>query len=72
MSAKPGELKVRWSKKENDFLIEWGDGTGKANGGWINDWVTFHVGFNNNLAKEMESRGFDPKSLRIYMRKKVP
>jgi hypothetical protein len=71
MSAKPRELKARWSKKENDILFEWGaEGADKSDGSWLNTWLTYHKGFDSTFVKELEARGFDLKSLKISIRQK--
>jgi len=71
LATKPGELKVRWSVRENDVLLEWGgDGTSASDGAWINFWLSHHKGFNDTFLRELDARGFDVKTLRISVKRK--
>ena len=69
--AKPGELIVRWSKKERDILFDYGGGgAGSSDGHWMHSWLTWHKGFDDTFLNELENRGFDIKTLRITMKRK--
>ena len=71
MSAKPGELKANWSKREKDIMFSWGaEGADKCDGNWLNNWLTWHKGFDNTFLKELESRGYDITSLKISVKRK--
>ena len=71
MVAKPGELKARWSAREHEVVFEWGgEGAGKSDGSWLNSWLSHHKGFDGTFLDELVRRGYDPKSLRIYMKQR--
>lgn len=72
MPAKPGELKARWSAKENDILLEWGgEGASKSDGGWLSYWLTNQRGFDDTFIKELIQRGYDITTLKITVKKTV-
>jgi len=77
MKAKPGEIKAGWHKKHNDCGWAWGEGTSKADANLVG-WLLFsrdlsleptneHV----TLISELEKRGYDPKTLKFSIQKKV-
>lgn len=71
MSAKPGELKASWSKKEHDIIFEWGGaGADKSDGSWLNTWLAYHKGFDDTFLNELDKRGFDITTLRISVKRK--
>lgn len=72
MSAKPGELKARWSKRERDVLMEWGAaGADKLDGSWLNSWLSHHRGFDGTFLAELEARGYDLTTLKISVKQKA-
>ena len=72
MSAKPGELKARWSKRERDVVFEWGaSGADKSDGSWLNSWLSYHKGFDGTFLAELDRRGYDVETLRISIRRKT-
>lgn len=74
MACKDGVLSVRWSKKENDVLFEWGAGCSSASASLLHS-VFFHdrsPGADvDGLLKELERRGYDIKTVRFSIKKKV-
>lgn len=71
MSARPGELKARWSARERDVLFEWGaGGANKTDGSWLNSWFGHHKGFDATFLKELEARGYDLTTLKFSVRQK--
>lgn len=71
--TKKGRLLARWSRKENDFLISYPD---KPDGHFIyglvaNGSVRYEVlSSGKTLIEELESRGYDIKTLRIQVDRK--
>ncbi len=97
MAKNPSELRIAWSKRENDFVVYY---DAKPNGGWFLDRIigkrtetllkssaagdpawqldgAFDCNWNPNIGvfrvdfiKEMEARGYDPRTLRVSVRRK--
>jgi hypothetical protein len=71
MSAKPGELKVHWSKRAKDIMYSWGgEGACRGDGNWLNSWLSYHKGFESNFLQELENRGYDVTTLKISVKQK--
>lgn len=67
---KDGELKVRWSKKENDIVFQWGDGVDKVDAYLLNAMLNNQHHFReNSYQEELVKRGYDIKTLKISINK---
>lgn len=61
--SEPG-VRVKYSKREHDLVVDWDSETSKANPGYI-------IGiFTNEIVQELERRGYDTTTLRFSIRKK--
>lgn len=59
----PG-VRVRFSKKENDLIVDWDSEMSKSNPLYI-------IGiFTKEIIKELDHRGYDTTTLRFSIRKK--
>lgn len=69
MTVRDGRLLVRWSKRENDFLISY---PSKPDGHLLYGIVSEHEKLSNGrtLLEELELRGYDIKTLRIQVDRK--
>lgn len=67
---KDKELKVKWSKKEDDFLIIY---PRSPDGGLINDYLFnnqfwFNGDIKKSLKEELKERGYDLKTLKFSIK----
>lgn len=71
MSKLKEKLYARWSKKENALLYHHPDN--KSNGGFLAGWFEYEkvLGGSNSFVKELEARGYDPKTLKFSIAKKI-
>lgn len=81
MSAKPGELKARWSHSESDLIFDWGGyGATKPDGALLCGTLCnkrleekFPEGgyhYVHSFAEELERRGYDLTTLKFSIRQK--
>lgn len=71
MKAFPGQIKLCWSKKKQDIEIAWGgSGADKSDAGFVISTLTSYYGlFNKTFLEEMESRGYDIKTIKFSIEK---
>lgn len=73
MKAKNNQLKAGWSKSQNDVMYAWGDGVSKSDAHLLHNFLTILQGFGaKTFLKELESRGYDIKTLKFSIEKKAP
>lgn len=72
MIVKPGEIKVAWSKQVNDiaFLLNGGD-TGVDDAHFLYAVFKHGIPDNEGLMKALDERGYDLKTLRFTIKRKV-
>lgn len=82
MRAKPGELKMQWSKREADMQYMWGGGGAKSADGALLHYALGsprmyrnydkggEIDFERSLLEELEARGYDLATLRFSIRKR--
>lgn len=56
-------IKIRWSKRDNDLLVSYDD---KRNGHFVSN-----IMLNDELISGLEARGYDLKTLRFEIKKKI-
>lgn len=84
-TAAPGQIKVKYGKREGDLFMCHGEGTSKADVNLLLGAVMDHVleadfkttydlhcqnKFADSVLKQLEARGYDPTTLEISIRKK--
>ena len=57
--------KIKWSKKENDYKIDW-DKDLQCNAGFINDHI-----LDKSFLQELRERGYDLDTLKFEIKKFV-
>lgn len=83
MAAKPGELKMYWSKRERDLMIDnGGGGACRADAHLLHSAICSerygpgmgvplgHYVVDKSLADELKARGYDLSTLKFSIRKK--
>lgn len=55
--------KLKWSKKENDYIINWGKDF-QSNIGFINDYI-----LDKEFLEELRKRGYDLESMKFEIKK---
>lgn len=77
MKPKHGEIRIDWSKRENDLVFSWGgEGATKATAGYLQGQLSYkHYDCNGRLTEpsiieELEARGYDITTLHISIKKK--
>lgn len=73
LKAKPGQLKVGWSKQEQDIVFAWGgQGADKSDAGLLNVMLTSTPKcFDKSIQDELIARGYDITTIRFSIQKKV-
>lgn len=72
MTAKPGELKAGWSRRERDILFDWGgQGATKADSHVLHSALCTTFPADRSLVAELEARGYDISTLRFSIRRKA-
>lgn len=73
MKAKPGQLKMAWSKRNNDVMYAWGgSGADKSDAALLHVVLTEHLKyFDNNFQQELIERGYDITTLKFSIQKKA-
>lgn len=61
----PPRIRLYWSKKENDLMVNWDTGASSATARYLMGVLS------KGVLKELESRGFDISTIRFQIRKKV-
>lgn len=67
---KPEVLKARWSKRENDVLIDFPN---KPDGGFLQGWLVHardRIYPDKSFLKLLEERGYDLTTLKFSIKKK--
>lgn len=70
--AKPGELRMQWSKRENDLAFSWGgEGACKADSNLLATALAMTpIAGGRTLRGQLEERGYDITTLRFSIRRK--
>ena len=73
MAAKPGELRVAWSKKERDILYSYGGGGASKPTSMViaHAFEVVEVYGGKSLRAELEARGYDLTTLKFSIRRKA-
>lgn len=67
------KIELKWSKRENDWVFHYPDNAGKSMMGVLFDMVKIsghRMDWETDLKTMLEERGYDYKSLRIFINKK--
>jgi hypothetical protein len=86
VAIRKGVLSMRWSKRENDLLYEWGDGCKKADSSLLHHVIgcerqrfdfdakkrgdAIPITWDPSFVKELELRGYDLTTLKFSVRKR--
>jgi hypothetical protein len=72
MPAKPKQLKAQWSKRQDDIVYSWGEGVSKADSHLLHGALTITMKWGDkSFQEELEARGYDIKTLKFSIYKKV-
>lgn len=71
MKAKPGQLKMGWSKREGDIMFAWGgQGADRSDAGLLNCVMTIPLrNFDKSFQQELIDRGYDITTIRFSIQK---
>jgi hypothetical protein len=79
LKAKPNEIVVGYSKKERDFIVNWGEKIGRGSPCFVIDHLCGKLPFYDFqkcsykmkvFVKELEELGFDSKTMKFSIMKK--
>ena len=72
MKAKPGQLKMGWSKREQDVMYAWGgDGADKSDASLLHAVLTVPLKyFDKTFQEELIERGYDITTVKFSIQKK--
>jgi hypothetical protein len=72
MKAKPGQLRMGWSKREDDIVYAWGSGVDKTDAALLHGVMSIIASITDKtFIQELEYRGYDITTISFSIKKRT-